>query len=73
MNTQHVCETQPVCLCSGEEGSGDLDGYSCDCVADEDSGCCYYCGESMVLIDVDTGDVMRCNEGWHRHEVPLIH
>lgn len=45
MNTQLVCETQPACECAG----GD-DPYSCDCK---------YCGEPTVVIDVDTGDVMR--------------
>ena len=55
MNTQLVCETQPACECAG----GD-DPYSCDCIAGMGvDPCCKYCGEPMVVIDVDTGDVMR--------------
>lgn len=54
MNTQHVCETHPACECTG----GD-DPYSCDCTADEATGACVHCGELMVVIDADTGDVVR--------------
>jgi hypothetical protein len=58
MNTQLVCETQPVCRCTGADGSGEYDGYSCDCVADERTGVCVHCREPMVVIDADTGAVM---------------
>jgi hypothetical protein len=65
MNTQRVCETQPVCLCvkadcTDADGKDVYDDYSCDCVASPGvNAVCVHCGEPMVVIDVDTGDVMR--------------
>ena len=55
MNTQLICETQPACRCI----RGD-DVYSCDCVASPGvDAVCVHCGEPMVVIDMDTGDVMK--------------
>lgn len=57
MNTQLVCETQPACECIGGN-----DPYSCDCIAGDGTDAdalCVHCGQPMVLIDTDTGDVMK--------------
>ena len=55
MNTQLVCETQPACQCINSD-----DPYSCDCIAGVGANpSCKHCGEQMVLIDTDTGDIMR--------------
>jgi len=56
MSPHLVCETQPVCRCTGADGVDDH--YSCDCIVNEATGVCVHCCEPMVVIDADTGAVM---------------
>lgn len=65
MERDSVCERLPGSGASSEDGEEnedgtcDLDGYSCDRIADERKGACVNCGEPMVVIYTDTGDVAR--------------
>jgi hypothetical protein len=49
MDTQLICTSDPVCVCSGEE-------YTCDCAAEPGTKECVDCEAPMKLINVDTGE-----------------
>lgn len=51
-NTQLVCESQPSCLCTGDN--------ACDCTAGEAplDTVCSGCEAVMVRIDRDTGEAV---------------
>jgi hypothetical protein len=56
VDTQWICETRPVCRCSGEKPGDPLTGYSCDCVRSMAvMGCCRACLQPMVEIETDSG------------------
>lgn len=53
IDTQYIC-TPEVCGCIDDD-----DKYSCDCEIDLSGTVCLACDSSMVLIDVDNGQVIQ--------------
>ena len=64
VDTQWVCEVQPVCPCSGEEAGEHHAGFSCGCVRArnerplEYADYCMSCMAAMVEIETDSGRVV---------------
>lgn len=46
-----ICETKPFCICAGKN---DID--ECCCIPK--NGVCTICGVLIVVIDLDTGDLL---------------